>query len=119
GDACLELRAFLARAARHVLDRLEFLAGNEVEATERLLHPLASAFARLAGHPGERAGGTVGELDEVGDDRVFALHGRYLVSGWNKRKLKLDPLHGIRDLDAVGFGIELQELPVEQRGEQD
>src|SRR6478736_8034015 len=106
GDARLELQGVFARTRGHVLDRVEFLAADEVEPAERFLHPLARAFAGLAGHPGERAGGAIGELDEVGDDRVFALHGAYLVRTSRKRKrLKLDPLDRVRYLRTVGIGI--------------
>src|SRR5688500_13266948 len=78
-DARFARGAILAGAAGHVLDRVELLAGDEVEPAERFLHPLARALAGLAGHAGESARGRVGELDEVGDQGVFALHGAYLV----------------------------------------
>src|SRR5690349_732782 len=74
-DTRLERFAAFARSGGHRLDRVEFVAADEVEPADRFLGALARAVARFAGHARERAGGAVHQLDEIGDQGVFALHG--------------------------------------------
>src|SRR5690554_4663820 len=85
-QARLEFGILFPRAARHVLNGIELLPRDEVQSAESFLHPLTRAFAGLASHSGESARSRVGQLDEIGDQRVFALHGSYVASAADGRK---------------------------------
>ena len=52
------------------LGGLDFVSREEFDAVKDM-----AALARFAGHAGKGTGGGVGQLDEVGDQGVFALHG--------------------------------------------
>src|SRR5690606_27865168 len=79
GDPRFQLRVVFARAAGHVLHRVEFLAADEIDAAKRFLHAFARAVARFAGHARQRACGRVGQFNEVGDQGSFALHRAYVA----------------------------------------
>jgi hypothetical protein len=64
-----------SRGGGHVLDCGKFLAADEVEAAEHFAGLFARGFARFAAQAGQRTGGAVQHLDEIGDHRVFGLHG--------------------------------------------
>ena len=69
----------LARGDRHRLDRLEFLAGNEVEPADPVARALLHRGLRLAGHAGDGAGGAVHHLDEIVEQFVLGLHACVLL----------------------------------------
>src|SRR5215475_9339740 len=58
-DPSLELLVFLARQARHLFDRLEFLARDHVEFTQHTLGLGAEQGLDLTPHPLRSAGGIV------------------------------------------------------------
>ena len=78
-DPRAQRRVFIAGLGRHVLDRVEVFAGDEIHPPEGFLEPLARAFTRFAAHPGESASSAVEQFDEVGDPGVFTLHKSYIA----------------------------------------
>ena len=81
GKAGFERIGLFTRLLGHGLDRLEFLTAHEIDPGHTLAQTLTSGFARFASHSGNCASSAVGDFDEVGEDRVLALHGRICGDG--------------------------------------
>jgi len=60
----------------HVLDRVEFFAADEIEPAEGFAEAFARSVAGFAAHAGNSARRAVHQLGEIGEEGVFALHGR-------------------------------------------